>query len=71
MQICTKITRGGINQSYRTALTCKSGPVRATGPTNQSLRAIKFIGNSQKVGIKYSTVTTVFHISDKTIYFCD
>jgi len=66
MPICTKNTRGDIKQSYSTVLTCTSRPFRATGPTKQSPRAIKFRGNSQEVGIKYSTVTTVLHRSDKT-----
>lgn len=69
MPICIKITREGINQSYRTDVTYKSGPFRAAGPTKQSPRAIKFRGNSQEVGIKYSTVTSVLHKSDKKIYF--
>jgi len=71
MPICTKNTRGGIKQCYRTVLTCTPGPFRATGPTKQSPRAIKFRGNSHEVGIKYSTVTNVLHRSDKTICFYD
>lgn len=39
------------------------------GLTKQTPRATKFKGNSQQVGIKYSTMTTVLYKSDKTINY--